>query len=82
MVISADDVKRLLQAQDDAVLVLIEGRTEVITEAETDSPQYRGALQVVSRRDLVKRTGGGDLSQHEIAEQAALLDTMVSELGG
>jgi NADH dehydrogenase len=82
MVISADDVKRLLQAQDDAVLVLIEGRTEVITEAETDSSQYRGALQVVSRRDLVKRTGGVDLSEHEIAEQAALFDTMVSELGG
>jgi NADH dehydrogenase len=82
MVISADDVKRLLQAQDDAVLVLIEGRTEVIAQAETDSSQYRGALEVVSRRELVKRSGGVDLSEHEIAEQAALLDATVSELGG
>jgi hypothetical protein len=75
-------VKQLLAAQDDAVLVLIEGRTEVIAQAETDSPQYRGALQIVSRSDLIKRTGGADISDHELAEQAALLDSTVSELGG
>jgi replication-associated recombination protein RarA len=82
MLISADDVKQLLAAQDDAVLVLIEGRTEVIAQAETDSPQYRGALQIVSRADLIKRTGGADISDHELAEQAAILDSTVSELGG
>ena len=83
MIVSADDVKRLLQHDDpEAVLVLIEGRTEVINPRDADSPEYRGALQVVSRDDLIKRTGGAELSDHELAEQAALLDATVSELGG
>lgn len=83
MVVSADDVKRLLQDDDpQAMLVLIEGRTEVIKPRDVDSPQYRGALQVVSRDDLIKRTGGAELSDHDLAEQAALLDSTVSELGG
>jgi hypothetical protein len=83
MIVTPDDVKRLLQADDpEAVLVLIEGRTEVISQRETDSPQYRGALQVVSRDELVKQVGGTELSDHDLAEQAARLDATVSELGG
>ncbi len=83
MVISTDDVKRLLQDDDpEAMLVLIGGRAEVIKPRDTESSQYRGALQVVSRDDLIKRTGGADLSDHDLAEQAALLDATVSELGG
>jgi hypothetical protein len=83
MVISTDVVKQLLQADDpEAVLVLIEGRAEVINQRDTGSPQYRGALQIISRDDLIKRTGGAELSEHDLAEQAALLDMTVSELGG
>jgi hypothetical protein len=83
MIVTPDDVKRLLQDDDpEAVLVLIEGRTEVIRQRETDSPQYRGALQVVSRDELVKQVGGTELSDHDLAEQAARLDATVSELGG
>ena len=38
MTITADDVRRLLEDENaDAVLVLVEGRTEVIAQAETDS---------------------------------------------
>jgi hypothetical protein len=80
--ISTDDVRRLLQSDEpDAVLVLLEGRAEVIAGGRGDSEQYRGALEVISRSDLVKRLGDAP-SEHDVAEQAALLDTTVSELGG
>lgn len=83
MVISADAVKQLLDSDDpEAVLVLIEGRAEVVTPREIDSPQYRGALEVVSRDELIKRTGGAELSERDLEEQASLLDSTVSELGG
>jgi hypothetical protein len=59
MMISVDDVRRLL---------------------ESDS--YRGALQVVSRDVQVERTGGAELSERELEEQATALDVAVSELGG
>ncbi|MFG1933795.1 hypothetical protein ACGFK1_24600 [Mycobacterium sp. NPDC048908] len=82
MTISIDDVRRLLQAgEPDSVLVLVEGRTEVIPAGRLASEQYYGALEVVSRDDLVKRLGDAP-SDHDIAEQAAQLDAAVSELGG
>lgn len=83
MTISADDVRRLLESEHaDALLVLVAGSAEVISQAETSTPRYNGALQVVSREELVKRVGGADPSDREIAEQAAILDSTVSELGG
>jgi hypothetical protein len=63
------------------VLVLVEGRTEVIGTGQLASDQYRGALEVISREDLAKRLGDAP-SEHDVAEQAALLDSTVSELGG
>jgi hypothetical protein len=82
MTISIDDVRRLLQSDEpDSVLVLVEGRTEVIGVGRLASEQYRGALEVVSRDDLVKRLGDAP-SEHDLAEQAALLDSAISELGG
>ena len=81
--ISADDVRRLLEHDDpEAVLVLIEGRIEVVSPRQTDSPEYRGALQVISRDDLLQRIGAQDLSDRVIEEQAAILETTVAELGG
>jgi hypothetical protein len=80
--ISADDVRQLLAAAEkDAILVVIEGRAEVIGAGRLASDEYRGALEVVARDDLVRRIGESP-SDHEISEQAALLDTAVSELGG
>jgi hypothetical protein len=82
MMVSIDDVRRLLQADEpDSVLVLVEGRMEVIGASELASEQYRGALEVVARDELVKRLGDSP-SEHDLAEQAAQLDTAVSELGG
>lgn len=83
MSITAGDVRRLLGAGDtDAVLVLIEGHTEIIPAEELTFPAYRGALQVASRQELVARTGTTDLSDHELEEQAANLDVAVRNLGG
>lgn len=80
--ISADDVRRLLSAdQKDATLVLIEGRAEVIGAGRVASDEYRGALEVIARDDLVQRIGDSP-SDHQIEEQAAQLDTAVSEMGG
>ncbi|MDT5049450.1 MAG: hypothetical protein QOG75_5348 [Mycobacterium sp.] len=82
MTISTDDMRRLLQSElPDAILVLVEGRTEVIGAGQLASEPYRGALEVISRDDLMKRLGDAP-SEHDVAEQAALLDTAISEMGG
>ncbi|OBH12500.1 hypothetical protein [Mycobacterium sp. E1747] len=82
MSISAEDVRRLLDRQDeDAVLVAIEGRIDVASVAELESPDYRGALQIATRRELLERTGGAQLSERELAEQAEELDTALRNLG-
>lgn len=80
--ISAEDVRGLLRSEEkNAVLVVVEGRVEVIGAGRLASADYRGALEVVSREDLVQRIGEKP-SDREIDEQAAQLDTAVSELGG
>jgi hypothetical protein len=82
MTISSNDVRRLLAAEEpDAVLVLVEGRTDVIGASQLASEEYRGALEVVARDDLAKRLGNAP-SEHDLAEQAAELDMAVNELGG
>ncbi|OBJ53108.1 hypothetical protein [Mycobacterium sp. 1423905.2] len=83
MTVEAEDVRRLLDSSDeDAVLILIEGRTEVVTPDQLESDDYRGALQIATRQDVVERAGGTDLSDREFAEQAEDLDTAVRNLGG
>ncbi|WP_006241450.1 hypothetical protein [Mycolicibacterium tusciae] len=80
--ITADDLQRLLAAeQKNATMVLVEGRIDVIGAGQLASPDYRGALEVVSREDLVKRLGEAP-SDHDVAEQAGVLDAAISELGG
>ena len=80
--VTADDVRRLLAAGADAVLVLVEGQVDVVAPAQLDTEPYRGALQIVTRDELVRGAGGEQLSEREIKEQAAELDSAVSELGG
>ncbi|WP_422744852.1 hypothetical protein ACN27E_22520 [Mycobacterium sp. WMMD1722] len=82
MTIGADHVRRLLGADGEATLIMIEGRAEVVTEGDLRSDRYQGALEVISRDELLKRTGGADLSDRDVEEQAAALNTAVDELGG
>jgi NADH dehydrogenase len=76
MAITKDDVGRLLAADEDAKLVLVEGRTEIVSGASGDG------LEVISRADLLARMGDSEPSDRELADQAAALQTAVSELGG
>jgi NADH dehydrogenase len=82
MTIGAADLRRLLDTDGEAVLVLIEGRTEVVTAAQLGSERYRGALEIISRDELLKRTGGAAPDGRWLEEQAAALTTAVDELGG
>ncbi|MCK0172703.1 MULTISPECIES: hypothetical protein [Mycobacteriaceae] len=82
MTIDATHVRGLLDADGEATLVLIEGRAEVVTEGDLRSDRYQGALEVISRAELLRRTDGADLSDRELEEQAAALNTAVDELGG
>lgn len=82
MTISADDVRALLAADNDAVLVVVEGRAAVVSAADLESEQYRGALQVATRAELIDRAGGSQLSEREVLELANALDSAVSEMGG
>ncbi|MGV0904924.1 hypothetical protein [Mycobacterium novum] len=81
--ISADHVRRLLAADEgDAVLVLIEGRLEIVPAEKLTSATYRGALRVASRDEIIERTGGGGpVSERDLEEQAEALDTAVRNLG-
>ncbi|WP_029106210.1 hypothetical protein [Mycobacterium sp. URHD0025] len=82
MTISADDIRRLLASDmADAVLVLIQGHTDVVPAGQRDSDDYRGALRVISRSDLIGRTHGAQLSEDQMAEEAAKLDSAISNLG-
>jgi hypothetical protein len=80
--ITAEDVRRLLASENDTVLILVEGRIEVIDPAALDTDEYRGALQVITREELIERAGGEQLSDRELLEQAAALEMAVDELGG
>ncbi|AFJ35449.1 hypothetical protein MINTM001_27010 [Mycobacterium paraintracellulare] len=83
MTIGADDVRRLLASQEqDAALVVVEGRAAVVTPEDLNSAEYRGALQVATRQELVQRIGRAELSDRELAEQGEDLDTAVRNLGG
>ncbi len=80
--IQGGDVRRLLDAGDDAVLVVLEGRVMVIEGGHADDDAHRGALRVISRAELVRRAGRAEVSDAELTQLAAALDAEVSELGG
>lgn len=83
MTIGAEDVRRLLASPDaDATLVVIEGRAAVVAPADLESTEYRGALQVATRQELVQRVGHEELSDREVTEQAEEFDTALRNLGG
>ncbi|WP_406815322.1 hypothetical protein [Mycobacterium sp. M23085] len=83
MTIGPADVRRLLDSPDaDAALVVIEGRAAVVAPVDLDSPEYRGALQIATRQELVQRVGHAELSERELTEQAEELDTALRNLGG
>jgi hypothetical protein len=82
MTVGVDDVRRLLASNDEgAVLVAIEGRIDVASPTELESPDYRGALQIATRQEVLDRARGPQPSERELAEQAEELDTALRNLG-
>jgi hypothetical protein len=83
MTVTPDDVRALLSDDDPtAVLVLVEGRTEVVPAESLDTADYRGALRIASRDDVIDRTDGEEPSEHDLAERAAALNAEIDNLGG
>jgi hypothetical protein len=82
MKVTAHDVRRLLDSpEDDAALVAIEGRIEVAAPAALESADYRGALQIATRQEVLQQVGRAELSDRELAEQAEELDSALRNLG-
>ncbi|MDO0925293.1 hypothetical protein QQY24_07610 [Streptomyces sp. TG1A-8] len=80
--ITGDHVRELLgHDAEDAVLVLLGGQVEVVRSAELDSGRCRGAMTVVSRRDLLARLDA-DRSEPDPEALAAALDATVRYQGG
>jgi hypothetical protein len=81
--ITADHVRNLLnRTEGDATLVLLRGRVEVMECADADVECCRGAMTIVSRRDLVERLGGDRLASVDLEAVAAELDSAVTHQGG
>ncbi|WP_018658214.1 hypothetical protein [Actinomadura flavalba] len=78
MIITAEHVQRLLDAEgEEAALVLIGGRAEVVADA-ADS----GGLLVTDRQDLLRRVEAEGRTPATLERIAAGLDTAVADLGG
>jgi CTP:molybdopterin cytidylyltransferase MocA len=75
--ISVEDVRRLMAAEDpDATLTLVGGKAVISGQGDA------GGLPVVTRADLLARAGGRLDSDQGLEEVAAELDVLASELGG
>ncbi|MEU1040691.1 hypothetical protein ACFYP4_22795 [Streptomyces sp. NPDC005551] len=80
--ISESHVRELLASDDDdAALVLLEGRAEVVEAALLASDAYRGAPVLLTRGDLAGRLGTTAPSEHEIRDAASALETMAAKIG-
>ncbi|MFI8193633.1 hypothetical protein ACIF8T_33475 [Streptomyces sp. NPDC085946] len=80
--ITAEHIRDLLESDaDDPRLVVVSGAAAVVPAAELETDRYRGAMEVVSRRDLLARLGTGEASRPDPAEIAARLDATVTRLG-
>jgi rhamnose utilization protein RhaD (predicted bifunctional aldolase and dehydrogenase) len=82
MTITAELVRRLLDADPDAQLVVLEGRALVLPAADVAGERYRGALRVVSRAELLDRIGDPNPSAERLEEVAEGLETAVTTMGG
>jgi hypothetical protein len=80
--VDVDDVQRLLGSDhDDPVLVLLEGRPQVIAAADQDAEEYRGALFIASRRSVLDQSGDPGNSAPELERLATILSDMADRLG-
>lgn len=79
--VTADELRALLSDPHGTALVLVEGRVEVAHAGGSDGDEHQGALEVISRDELLARVGE-DAADAELVEQAAALTAAVQQLGG
>lgn len=82
MMITAGQLRALLDAEPDAQLVVRDGDSHVLTPDEVAAPENRGGLAVLSQADLTAQLEGHDPSDELLAEVAMRLDTAVDTMGG
>ncbi|MDG5803688.1 hypothetical protein P9869_13600 [Streptomyces ossamyceticus] len=80
--ITASHVRELLEREDDATLVLTQGRAEVLSARELASAGEQGVLRVISGGELRERLGAGRSAPDDLNAVAATLDAIVTEQGG
>lgn len=80
--IGPEQIKALLESHaDDPTLIVAAGAAVVVPASALDSDRYRGALEIISRHDLVAQLGTDVPSRRDIEELAARLDTAATRLG-
>ncbi|MFV2121620.1 hypothetical protein ACE14D_25560 [Streptomyces sp. Act-28] len=80
--ITPERVEDLLESDaEEPILVVVAGTAVVVPAAALGTDRYRGAVEVVSRRDLVARLGTDTASRRDLEETAARLDATVAQLG-
>lgn len=76
--VRSDDLRALLDTEnDDARLVLQEGRVQL----RTDAADTTGAVTIISRAGLRERLAGATPDARRLLEQAVELDTEIASLG-
>ncbi|KUN40995.1 hypothetical protein ABZX38_23970 [Streptomyces longwoodensis] len=80
--ITPEHVEELLASDAErAVLVVVASAAVVVPEAALDTDDYRGALEVVTQRDLRAQLDTDAPSRRDLEEVAARLDSTVTRLG-
>jgi hypothetical protein len=79
--IDESHVRKLYEAgNDDAALVLLEGRARVVDSPSGQEEGSDGALLVITKRDLVDRLGTAP-ADHDLRDLAQALSDTVGKLG-
>jgi len=86
MTITAEDVRRLLAAEEpEASIVVVEGRAEVVSAKDLGAGRYAGAVVVTDRKHLVETATELDPenpSDSDLQALAERLNTEITLLGG
>lgn len=80
--VTPDHVRALLEhAGEERVLIVIQGRVEVVLTARLQEPAYEGALEVASTRDLDAMSALSPPQKADPEVLASVLQAAVTRLG-
>ncbi|WP_406725063.1 hypothetical protein WJ438_10965 [Streptomyces sp. GD-15H] len=80
--ITPEQVKALLEPDaDEPTLIVVSGAGVVVPASALGTDRYRGAMEIISRKDLVAQLGTDVASRHDLEEIAARLDAALTRLG-